>query len=420
MRNDTRRDAIHGLRKLQKRIAHFFMPVVLLGLSACGNPSPSAGEQFFAAEDAARQRYQAQYDELILEDAETIVQRLEEIRGPPWTPRPATRAPLVDAPLPSELDPTLSLLLADPKRMAALDLARPRKFAPGIDPRELFGRYRCDEKDYLRTEIMGTVAGTRGPRLPCASLADAYVVREGSTHGYGDWLLMLPGTKRCLWLYLVVSGSTECAESLKVWLAASVVGAQSAWDRFATGEAELLEEMRRQPQLTLSQGVKELIDLPKPGEQGSRGGWNSLRYEGHTPEGPLAPPRGDYADVLRQLGALRTGAMLLPHQTYRLHYRPGVVQIRLWDGQAFTRLRLAPYDWEHTIVLIQPQTGGPVLLQVPGENDPIYLDAHEHRAFRQFKDWVDYQRAHIRILRREFDRLGFRKLAPNVAPFAKG
>jgi hypothetical protein len=186
------------------------------------------------------------------------------------------------------------------------------------------------------------------------------------------------------------------------------------------GEAELLDEMRRQPQLTLSEGVKELLDLPKPGEQGSQGGWNSLRYEGHDTEGPLAPPLGDYADALRHLGPLRSGAMLMSHQTYLLAHRRGVTLVRLWDGARFSHLRLTPHDWERAIVLIHPRPGGPHLLQAPdGDGGAIYLDG-EGQAFRRFKDWVDYSRAHIRIWRRDADRVGYRTIPPNIAALPLG
>jgi hypothetical protein len=182
----------------------------------------------------------------------------------------------------------------------------------------------------------------------------------------------------------------------------------------------LLDEVRHQPQLPLSGGVKELLDLPKPGEQGSRGGWNSLRFEGHDPEGPLTPPLGDYADALRQLGPLRTGAMLASHETYLLPHRRGVTLVRLWDDGEFRNIRLNPHDWERAIVVIHPRPGGLELMQIPdGRGGAIYLD-NEARAFLRFKDWVDYSRAQIRIWRRETDRVGYRTLPPNIAALPRG
>jgi hypothetical protein len=231
---------------------------------------------------------------------------------------------------------------------------------------------------------------------------------------------MRPSGDGCSWLYLEVNGDAQCADSLKAWLAASVVGAQSSWDRLATREAELLDEMRRQPQLTLSEGVKELLNLPMPGEQGFRGGWNSLRYEGHDPEGPLTPPLGDYADALRELGPLRTGAMLTSDETYLLPHRGGVTLVRLWDDRGFRNTRLNPHDWERAIVVIHPRDGGVELMQVPdGRGGAIYLD-HEDRAFQRFKDWVDYSRAQTRILQRETKRVGYYVLPPNIAALPRG
>jgi len=384
------------------------MVLVLTTFTACG---PSPGEQFEAAERASRTKYDHEYRQWLASDVDDVLTRLVEVRGAPFSAKPPSEIPRVDAPFPTTLDPALFRLLSKPEWFAALELEHPRKLSPTLDTRKLIGEWRCADSDRLRTDFIGHAATgeaglPEGPRVPCSALESALVLREGTTQS--GWLLMLPNVPECPWLS--IEGEARCVESMHAWLAASIIGAQSRWDRFVAEEAVLVPEMLSQPQAPLMKGMQELIGLPQ-------GQWSLFPPAAGTPGGPLAPPSADYVAMLARLGNMRPPAVLPPHRTYLAHTLEESASelVRLWDGEQFVRLRLRPEDRAREIVVVQTHMSRPLVTQIEGEGRVIYLDVAEHRAFTTFQHWVDFRRAHTRVLRRKFDKQGHVLPEPNVA-----
>jgi hypothetical protein len=217
---------------------------------------------------------------------------------------------------------------------------------------------------------------------------------------------MLPGRTDCLWLYII--DDPQCFDSLKSWLAASVVGAKSRWDWLDLGEQELAKEMVSQPALGLVEAVAELR-AQQP--------YDSMNKPPDLSQADFASASGDYPSALRELGHRRPAAILTEKQTYRTHwgYSAATALVRVWNGHGFSNLRLRPGDLESAIGVVAQHRWPPLLMQLSAGGKVLYLDVNSRRAFSSFKDWADYGRAQERVWRRS----GF-SLSHNVAPLPIG
>ncbi len=365
----------------------WFSCTAALLIFTCGTGcGPSEAERSKTEEAAAQESYQNEYQEWFVKDADPIVARLIALRAPYFSPRPPSDLQPFDGLLRNVADPTLAILLNHPEKMAALDLQNPRQFREGADIPALIGRWRCPPED----DSLHTVAGPGShPLVPCRSLANALVLREGRPAG--DWLLLLTGNADCQWLSIMQDA--QCFDSLKSWMAASVVGAKSRWDWLDVGEPELVKEMLTQRNLGLVEAVAELrADQP----------YDLMNKPPELSQSDFVKAAGDYPAVLRELGTRRPAVILADNQTYRTHwgYSDASALVRVWNGNGFSNLRLRPNDFDTAIAVVAQQRFPPVLMQLAAGEKVLYLEVGSQRAFEKFKDWVDYGRAQERVWRR--------------------
>jgi hypothetical protein len=374
--------------------------ILLVGswASGCGQ---SEGARWRAEEEAVQNQYKDNYRRWLAKDDDEIIKTLLSLRAPYLSPRRPSESLIAEHPPVSPSDPTPLLLLRYPETMESLDLERPRRFIPDIDLRKLIGPWRCWPED----GSLHTV-GAPGPHpvVPCDAIARGFVLREGGPAG--DWLIMLPIAPGCPWLYIGDDG--RCFESLKAWLAASVVGAQSRWDSLGLNEDALVREMRTQPERSLTDSVAELrADQPN----------DLMNWLPDLAGADFAEAAGDYSAVLSELGDRRPPVILAAGQTYRPHwgYSQLSALVRVWTGNGFSSMRLRPQDFDNAVAVVAQGRMPPTVIQLSAGQIALYLDVRSRRAFRTFKDWVDYGRAQERI----WGRSGFR-LPHNVAPMPFG
>jgi hypothetical protein len=374
-------------------------PITLLLFAVLAVPAYWVGSsywqahRFYVDEREAQERYKSEYQQWLKSDPSTLVQALIRVRGEPFSRR-TPRASVALATIPAVEDPMLQSLLTTPDVLAKLDLFSPRSLAPNVDVHELLGKWRFSENDdAMRTEAIvptSTKDGRQsfGPLVPSSALADALVLREGTSAG--DWLFHLPRSATCPLLYLR-DGGEYCATSLRSWLAASVVGAESGWSRFDAEEEQILKELRVLEKVTLATAVADVVSFDP-------GPWSAAPK---IEDKRRASASQDWAEVVDQLATARPPAVLTIEQTYSAEsaYSQYTAQVRLWDGERMRSIRLRPQDFEGAVVVLAEPYGGQRVVELQGQEGVVYVDLHTRRAFRNFSGWVDWARAAERAWR---------------------
>lgn len=388
----------------------YFSGVLLAGGFWLGGSFWSAW-RFDMAEREAKLSYSAGYQRWLAADTETLLQELIRVRGPDFSERGPGKLQAEPRPIGAGTDVAMSYLLARPDHLAAMDFHAPRKFVAEADIRMLIGEWRCrEDDDSLHAKPIGSWLDpeyrfNRGPKVSCSALTDALVLREGTPQG--DWLFHLPESKECRWLYLD-ENDEQCAGSLQSWLAASVIGASSRWDRLIAEEPDLARELLERPALSLREGIEELREAIPHGLMDQAPDISAADF---------VPAGDDYRRVLQELGDARPAIILAENQTHRAvrAYSRYTALVRLWDGTRFSSIRLRPHDYENAVVVVAQRFGGQMVLQIGDDGRGIYVDLNHRRAFLRFKDWIDWGRAQERVW-----YWNGRKFGPNPAWFPIG
>jgi hypothetical protein len=374
----------------------------LLGsmLTSCGD---SGADRFWEEQHAAWKRQWQEYSTLRAARFETLLVDLQAVRGEQMTPRPASEVlspPEREAHWP---DTSLQTLLSRPQSMMALDLMAPRYFREGVDIPAQLGSWRCVsglQTDQLSVATLpAPFQWPRGPVISCDSLQRALVVREGSVQG--DWLFYLPDEATCHWLYVHTEFAPQCVDSLKEWVAASIVGARSRGERLIADEKRLVDAIHRQAPLDLHAGIAELrSSTPNRG----------MDQRPLLPDTPRVAAEADYPAAIQQLGDARPAAILSIDET-RLTpfasphyggqgagYNSDTALLRLWRNDRFTTIRLRPQDYARAVIVVAHKSVGPMVLQLPlPDGRAMYVYLRQRRAFLSFKEWIDYARAQERV-----------------------
>jgi len=382
--------------------------VLSLSLAWCGRPIYET-KLWQASEEKARQQYPKDYEKNLKKETTDLILLLAKNRGESLN----TYEPAVTVPVEIDFatnDPELTFLLSEPENLWKLGFHAPSRFSSSDNLREILGTWRFSEIDGLMSsEAIYDWSNTKsldgyGPKISIDAIKNALVLREGTTKG--DWMFYLPENPDCKWLNIMMD--EYCSQSLHAWLAASVVGVNSRWNRLEFGKEEIIEEMKSLPDSTLEDALNTLVGF-------QRNIWNTAPK---LRDNELFEPDRDWHNILEEIGDSKPPSILDVNQTHRPKnaYSKHTALIYLWKNKAFERIRISPHDYESAVVVLSEPYGGERILQTRLNEEIVYIDINERVAFYSFLEWLQWSIATENVYKWKI----IRKMAPNAARYPIG
>lgn len=356
-----------------------------------------------------REQYPKDYADSLTKETSDLVEKLAELRGGTLNSYQPSKTVLTKLELLAD-DPELTLLFSSPEFLSKLGFHEPRKFSPTANLRDILGTWRFwTADDSLRTMAVDSRSktwGSRsyGPTVSIDEVKNSIVFREGTNKG--DWVFYLPEHPECRWLNILQK--EFCSASLHSWLAASVVGTRSRWNRLEFGKPEVIEKMKSLPDTTLSEAISRLIEF-QPSV------WNIPAKLGDV---NLIEPYGDWINVLKDMGESRPPPILTAKQTHtpKKAFSAHSALVYLWKSDSFQRVRIDPRDYQSAVVVVSEPYGGERVLQARLDGDIVYIDINERVAFYSFIEWVQWAIAAEIVNKWKL----IRRMAPNAASYPIG